>query len=62
MSFFRLCLCFGYFRRIHFLPVHMVKREDRLKPTMTARDILKKLSGCKKSLDRVKIRGGEQPV
>jgi hypothetical protein len=45
-----------------FLPVHVVKREGRRKPTITARNILKKLSGCKKSLDRVKIYSVEQPV
>ena len=45
-----------------FVPVHVVKREGRLKPTTTARNILKKLSGCKKSLERVKICSVEQPV
>jgi hypothetical protein len=41
--------CFGFSRRLLFVPVHVVKRKGRLKPATTARDTLKKSSGCKKT-------------
>jgi RNA polymerase sigma factor (TIGR02999 family) len=38
-----------------FVPVHVVKRKGRLKPTTTARDSLKKPSGCKNPSTVVKF-------
>ena len=38
------------------MPVHVVKRKGRLKPTTTARNPLRELSGCKKNPARRRVR------
>src|SRR5260370_4486428 len=46
--FFEVCFCLVFPARLLFVPVHVVKRKGRLKPTTTARNPLRELSGCKK--------------
>jgi hypothetical protein len=41
-----LVFCFGFSGVFVVLPVHVVKREDRLKPTMTARFLLIASGAC----------------
>src|SRR5260370_8124402 len=47
--FFEVCFCLVFPARLLFVPVHVVKRKGRLKPTTTARNPLRELSGCKKT-------------
>ncbi len=45
--FFLFAFCFGFSGVFVVMPVHVVKRKGRLKPTTIARDTSKKVSGCK---------------
>ncbi len=62
-SCLRFGFCLGFFRRWLFVPVHVRKRKDRLKPATTAQFFLIALRLCCKNLSiRVKICGVEQPL
>ena len=60
---FKVCFLFWFFRRLLFVPVHLVKRKARLKPATTAEFFPNRLAPCCiNALNCVRLCGVEQPL
>jgi hypothetical protein len=46
---FEVCFLFWFFRRLLFVPVHLVKRKARLKPATTARSFFDRFRASSKN-------------